>query len=262
MRGTLGDQGGAGETPQLPVGSEWRALPGPGAQGSGSCRGARAPRWGSSGGSTGSRLTAHSRASLGGAPGGWRLTPSTCEMGACPQPAARERRPVCKPGSAGGGGAGGGAWRRSPASGPAEPGVAVAAAAGEAAAVAASDGDSKCGPAVGRGPGPRPALQAPGRSPGSRWGRPTPSPTPRPSWGRSTGASKPGPGLRLGATPLAVTPAPRRPFSSSLALSSHFPLTFPPPRSAFFSRFSSRPLMNFLRSDNTVWMWGAWVWTS
>ena len=78
----------------------------------------------------------------------------------------------------GGGGAGGGAWRRSPASGPAEPGVAVAAAAGEAAAVAASDGDSKCGPAVGRGPGPRPALQAPGRSPGSRWGRPTPSPTP------------------------------------------------------------------------------------
>ncbi|MXQ88376.1 hypothetical protein E5288_WYG021389 [Bos mutus] len=62
-------------------------------------------------------------------------------MGACPQPAARERRPVCKPGSAGGGGAGGGAWRRSPASGQAEPGVSVAAAAGEAAAVAASDGD-------------------------------------------------------------------------------------------------------------------------
>lgn len=37
----------------------------------------------------GRRLTAHLRASLGGAPGGRRLTPSTCEMGACPQHAAR-----------------------------------------------------------------------------------------------------------------------------------------------------------------------------
>lgn len=32
-------------------------------------------------------------------------------------------------------------------------------------------GDSKCGPALGRGPGRRPALQAPSRSPGSRFRR-------------------------------------------------------------------------------------------
>lgn len=190
-------------------------------------------------------------------------------MGACPQHAARvtargaaKGHPFANPEApAGVGQAGGGAWRRSPASGPAEPRVAVAAAAGEAAAVAASDGDSKCGPAVGRGPGPSPALQAPGGSPGSRWGRPPPSPTPRPSRGCSPGASEPRPSLQLGATPLAVTPLPRRPFPSFLALASHFPLTFPPPGSAFSSRFSSRPLMNFLRSDLTVWMRGPWVWT-
>lgn len=117
-------------------------------------------------------------------------------------------------------------------------------------------GDSKCGPAVGRGSGPRPALQALGRPLGSRSRRPPAAAL----LGGSAGASGPRPlSWRL-----SLWPPPQRPSASSPPslllplLSSHFPSFWV---STFSPRFSALLPMDFLRLDLTAWIWGAWVWT-
>lgn len=215
VRGTAGDQGGAGETAGV-----WGQV-----ESSSGFWGAGLWEMMGSGSTVEKQLRQHREPAHGAlarppAQGTWRpgasLSPPV-KWGSSAGSAGR--RKVCKPGSAGGGGRGG-AWRRSPACGPAEPRVVVVAEVSRG-----GGGDAAATVSAGRlsGAGLAPAQLF--RPSVAHWARAVGGLPPRPSWGAPREPQDRG--LCLGASrcgPLpSVPPLPLRPLSSSPC----FPLTFP-----------------------------------